>query len=474
MKSQRSENESRRNLANGCTTGRKLSEFQNACKNGTGDCKIPSMAHRPERGGRNVCSREESPGSAPARTLPVGTPYELELLLNCCAVPCDTTRARICWLMEQRLDWDLVLTLALRHGITQLLCHSLFSQLDRSGIPSPVEAQRRRFVDRSRVNLKMTFELLRVMRHLEACQIQAVPYKGPLLAAGLYRNLALREFEDLDILVRPQDALPAAKALLTIGYHLSVDLSPRQHRAYLRTGSVYTFSNSAQMKLELHWKDRRHVSLSFDPDLFWLRLCEVSFGGAKVQTLAPEDLLLLLCEHGAKHLWQRLCWICDIDRLLRTYPQLDWELVLGQAETFGAQRMLLLGVQLASTYFGTKLPARVLSALTTDRAVHALAEQVFVQLCGSTTVGTTSRYRFAFRIRRSWACRLGYFRRLALQPALDDCIDLDVPEFMFPLYSLRRVIRLATQFVFRTEPDLSEPPPIANGERDQFTSAALL
>ncbi|PYY09939.1 MAG: hypothetical protein DMG69_08890 [Acidobacteria bacterium] len=29
----------------------------------------------------------------------------------------------------------------------------------------------------------------------------------------------------------------------------------------------------------------------------------------QVHTLSPEDLLLVLCVHAAKHVWRRLSWV---------------------------------------------------------------------------------------------------------------------------------------------------------------------
>ncbi len=53
--------------------------------------------------------------------------------------------------------------------------------------------------------MMMTAELKAVMGWLEAGDVPAIAYKGPTLAAWAYGDIALREFCDLDILVRPSD-----------------------------------------------------------------------------------------------------------------------------------------------------------------------------------------------------------------------------------------------------------------------------
>ena len=50
--------------------------------------------------------------------------------------------------------------------------------------------------------LWLTLELLNIHRHLQARGLEVLPYKGPVLAEALYGNVALRQFSDLDLLVR--------------------------------------------------------------------------------------------------------------------------------------------------------------------------------------------------------------------------------------------------------------------------------
>ena len=49
----------------------------------------------------------------------------------------------------------------------------------------------------------------------------------------------------------------------------------------------------------------------------WPRRCVVTLMGQPLAAPGAEDLLLILCMHGAKHLWKNLGWICDVAELLR-------------------------------------------------------------------------------------------------------------------------------------------------------------
>ena len=60
-------------------------------------------------------------------------------------------------------------------------------------------------------DLELTGELARLLDRFRRDGIAAVPYKGPVLAAQAYGDVALREFVDLDILVHPDRRGPRTR-----------------------------------------------------------------------------------------------------------------------------------------------------------------------------------------------------------------------------------------------------------------------
>src|SRR5262249_12933710 len=159
----------------------------------------------------------------------------------------------------------------------------------------------------------------------------------------------LRPFRDLDLLVRAGDVPAAQRLLLTRGYRLGQSLSAARGAAYLRSNGQLPFVRSGDgCYVELHpHLLPPHFRFFSEGQRLWGRAVSVPLQGRKVATLAPEDLLLFLCVHGAKHLWARLVWVCDIAELIRTHPALDWVRVARQARRLRGERMLLLGLCLA-------------------------------------------------------------------------------------------------------------------------------
>ncbi len=147
-------------------------------------------------------------------------------------------------------------------------------------------------------NLAHMQELLRILQWFDKASISAIPYKGPVLAASVYKNLALREFFDLDILVNVADVTHAAELLAANGYRCQTRLSEPQLRSYLSSGCELCFERDG-VAVELHWRIApRMYSLPFTFSELWARRKTLCFGEQTIATLSPEDTLLVLCVHA--------------------------------------------------------------------------------------------------------------------------------------------------------------------------------
>src|SRR6202040_1346989 len=99
----------------------------------------------------------------------------------------------------------------------------------------------------------------------------------------------------------------------------------------------------------------------------------VAIDGREVPALSLEDELILICVHGAKHFWERLMWIADVAALISGKQSPDWGRVITVAREVGAERILRLGLRLASEVLGAELPAQLEASVRSDRAVTRLA-----------------------------------------------------------------------------------------------------
>lgn len=321
----------------------------------------------------------------PASFMP--TP-EMRLLLACArSRPTDADRRQ--WqqifqqLLQEPLDWNVLLRQAGRHRLVPLLDHCL-QGAEPGSVPVAVQnaltARRHAARMRERVMADAVHSLL---TRFEAAGVEAIPYKGPVLAAQVYGDPALRPCSDLDFLVPEAQVLAVKALLLAEGYesqHRFADAA--EEAARLRTDCEYNFvRTSDRLLVEIHWRFRpESFPFPIDLDALWSRRQTTLLGGVPVPTLALEDSLLLLCVHGAKHCWERMLWVCDIAEIVRTAPALNWEEITAQAAHLGCERILLLGLLLARDLLEAPVPEAVFSGL--PRTVTALAGQVERRLCG--------------------------------------------------------------------------------------------
>lgn len=400
---------------------------------------------------------------------------EVQLLLCCARTSINAATAEtIETLCYGDLDWPWLLSLAAQHDATCLLYQSLQDTCP-DAVPAPIINRLRQDWKSWTLNtVFFTQELLKLLQLFEAHHIPVLPYKGPALALSLYGNLSLRPFCDLDLLIHPQDLVRVKPFLAAEGYDtLAVD--DAQEAANLWSDSERDFvRQDGKVVLDVHWRiTPRFFPFELPVEELWERRQSLCLLGTTVPTLAPEDLLLALCVHGAKECWGKLKWICDVAELIRAYPNLDWGRVLAQAKQLHSQRMLLLGVGLAQELLGVRLPETVLAAIESDgasailpsvdrasrtaggnRALPALMQQVCRYLFESQP-GQFRQFSptlFRLRVRDRISDRLQYFIWRLFVPNVRDRQLMVLPKPLTFFYYLLRPLRLLGEklgFIYR-------------------------
>jgi hypothetical protein len=348
-----------------------------------------------------------SVSAVPARILDASA--EMTLLLACANSRTDP--ASIEPLASQALDWANLWSLSQQHGVAPLLCRGL------NGSPTVVPREvgttlQAHFRSTAQANLLRAGELLRVADKLQAQNISVIPYKGPSLAVRLYGDVALREFSDLDLLIRPDELVPAREVLLRAGYRPELSLTADQEVRYLRSACEYNFIHDhLGILLELHWQILpQQFSLEFDLERLWGRCRRLRLGSSTVLSLSGEDLLLVLCAHAAKHLWARLIWIADIAGLVNSSRDLDCDLVFAEAERMGAARLLTISLLLADILFHIDLPDSIRPRIAGDARAARIASSLAARMlhsCGAEQ-GRAAAHLTLVLARERWQDRARY------------------------------------------------------------------
>jgi len=298
-------------------------------------------------------------------------------------------------------------------------------------------------------NRHLTNELVRLIGLLSAAGIPAVTFKGPVLAAMAYGSIELRQFVDLDILVRQTDLPRVAEILTAEGY-----LSPHTRREGLATGYFQEcedafFAAGALGAVDVHWKvTPRSFRFAPDEESFWRRARAVDLKFGTVTAIAPEDLLLYICVHAAKHGWIKLGSICDVAEIIRARPAIDLMTMLDEATALGSRRIFLTGIYLAHELVGAPITGDVVEIARRDTAVRALASRVATRLFSGTGPGQSRFDPWVVPIRsiQGARARMHYVLSRLMAPTMGDYELIRLPRPLFPLYWAIRPFRMALQY----------------------------
>ena len=348
------------------------------------------------------------------------------------------------------LNWDSLLADASYHSVTPLLAKQLTTIAGDALSSAQLELLKGLARITAVRNLALTAELIAILDVFRSEGVQAIPYKGPVLAAQAYGDFTLREFEDLDLILRQKDMPKANRFVTSLGYRakypwtLSVDAA-----ASLVPGEYCYRNERRRMIVDLHTeRTLRHFPLTPDIDALAERLIRVSLGGHLIETFGPEYGLSLLCIHGSKDFWERISWIADVAEFVQAHPRLDWDQVIRRAESLRAVRMLHLGLALAIGFFDLPLPDEISRRVKADEIACVLAREIELRIFhdGANSLGAAGRFWFRRRMLDGIFEGWRYSARLTVSPAEEDWEMVRLPRPLAPLYVALRPLRLLLKY----------------------------
>ncbi|HXW61381.1 MAG TPA: nucleotidyltransferase family protein [Candidatus Acidoferrales bacterium] len=375
---------------------------------------------------------------------------EKQLLVYCARKLIDAPIiAEIRQFLCSPIDWDILLLEATNHSVTPLLCRQL--SLVASDLLDPARLQLLTEVSRGFAmrNLVLCAELVTITNRFQSEGLQVIPYKGPVLAVQAYADEALREFVDLDIILRQRDMAKANEIMIGLGYRPKLpEILSRNAPASLAPGEYEYRDDSRHIMVELHTeRTLRHFPVPADIEDLATRLVAIPVGGHDLRTFSPEDTFLLLCIHGSKHFWEQLSWIADLAAFVQAYPRLDWDQVFHRAQSMRATR--ILDVSLALTFRFFNLPfddfkIRVRSDPLADSIASKIQHRLLARSPGER--GAMARFHLRRQMLKGPIEGWHYSLRLATQPADDDWSLIPLPPRLAPLYAALRPLRLLRKY----------------------------
>jgi hypothetical protein len=372
---------------------------------------------------------------------------EHDLLLSCVRAAFPNDRTDPPPALPETVDWNRFIGLCEWHNVVPLVYRALPAACP-GAIPAAVLSRLRSLCHNNTARaLFLASELSRILNALESCGIPAYPFKGPALSVMLYGDPARRQSSDLDILVPKEKVRKAVDCLDTLGYGAKAFLAGHRLAAHRRTEyELPFFRRDGKLTVELQWAVVPGF-FGFDHEKLgiWSNLEKRSWSGHAFPVLPPEETLLLLSVHGAKHLWCKLGWVCDVAGLLASPTPPDLSRMFELAGRCGATRLLTLALLLAERLAGARLPQNVSARIDDDLMAGSLSRKV-LDVVAKTPVNPDvdpARYRFYFKAKDCRRDQFLFAARLMVTLAAGEWNPSALPDVLSPFYYLLRPLHMA-------------------------------
>jgi hypothetical protein len=380
-------------------------------------------------------------------TLPEGAEVldtEWELLLECAKPQPDPQR--LAERLRGPLDWASLIAFAEDHSVLGLASARLAS-FDENLIPADsresLRAWRRAY---TLFTMNLTAEMFRLFVGFAQAGVEALVIKGPVLSERCYGDPGLRQYGDLDLIVRDAEIQRATELMIRFGYEPSVPLTAIQAK---KIPGEYVFrQTSTKLLVEFHTElTFRYHPRPLPLENIFKRQARAEIDSHLLPALSPEDELVLICIHGAKHFWEQLSYIADVAAFV-SVQKLDWARVQSAAAEVGGERMLYVGLRLAADVLGAPLPENVGALVRSDRAVGRLVNQIvrWLPAAGSAPPGIVQRAMFRVRMRGGILSGVAYLFRLSFSPTEEDWVEGAENKRHWFLDALGRPFRLARKY----------------------------
>ncbi len=264
-----------------------------------------------------------------------------------------------------KVFWEM----AKKNRVESIVAHTLINTLGRDNVPTHwVKAHDENF---NRISAYLA-ELDYIADKLTDKDIPLIVLKNGGIARGIYPCPGCCPMGDLDVLVEKKYFQKAHQVLLNHDYHFEFRSSleePDIKAAEENGGAEYwkILTNGNKLWFELQWRTvaGRWIRPEQEPSTEDLMKRSVLLSGTSVRILSPEDNLLQVALHTAKHSYVRAPGMrlhTDVDRIVR-YQSIDWNVFLKHVLGLQVKTAVYFSLAIPKTLFGTPIPDEVLVRL---------------------------------------------------------------------------------------------------------------
>lgn len=215
---------------------------------------------------------------------------------------------------------------------------------------------------------------------LSANDIKVVVLKGAYLAEKLYRDIALRQFSDIDLLVKEEDGEKSIKTLDQMGfkpYGDSVKEMIREHTGIVHYLPMVLNGVSIEIHINLHLKSNKY---NIKVDEFIDFAIPVSISGVNVYALNTYDLLIHLCVHLDTHFVKggiQFNGFSDIVNVLEINKhEINWSAFIEKCRHHECEKVVFKYIIITYKYFKVNIPEFIVNQF--ESVLSEADEKLFI------------------------------------------------------------------------------------------------
>lgn len=276
---------------------------------------------------------------------------EKEIVAALSRLPVEPTALeRVGQRIGQGVDWSVLIQQTARWEVEPAVFGNLRGHFAERIPPESLAAIAEREQAARAFALSRTLQVVDLTRAFAKAGIDAIVLKGPALAIQAYGDCSRRTFADIDLLVPRSDLRAAKKLIIERGYTPKFD--EQMNDRLVKGQHALEFSGPGP-NVEVHWSLlSRHLRFDLGPEELWKEARKLECAGAEINALAPHQLFVYLCAHGAKHEWMKFRWVCDVAQLASRLTPSEVETVVDLASRTNSKRIVALALRLAGDIFG--------------------------------------------------------------------------------------------------------------------------
>ncbi len=292
------------------------------------------------------------------------TPEDKLILSSVKINPASDDLERLNSLIPQIKDWESLTTNIIDRGIGPLFYKKLPLLSNQEVLPNEVKIKLQQAYYKTLSRSMVLYEAFqKVAKAFTSDGIQVVVLKGIYLSEWLYRDIALRQFSDMDLLVKPEDGEKCIAILKEMGFKpcdASVTEFIGSQTEIIHFAPMVLNDVSVEIHIRLHRKSKDY---EIQVSNFIKNAVPVTINQVQVHALQLYDLLIHLCVHLDKHFrGGHIQFTCfnDITNVLDIHAdEIDWPTFTVRCRENKCENLVFGYLMLIHKYFNTRLPKNI-------------------------------------------------------------------------------------------------------------------